>query len=106
MVARSRRCDNSRMSANKEVPIPAEALNADDFVMNIVACTPRRMADIQGIVYVDVRLHLDERGTVQDIEARCHTISGREIEPNDPEILEATRHALSVLRFAPARLRG
>lgn len=68
-----------------------------------MSATPAILRDVGGIVNVDVTISIDERGRIDSFELiRCTSITGRPVKPDEPEIVEAARAAVGVLRFRPA----
>ena len=87
------------MSSNNEFP---ECLNGSEFMWAVIESTPAKMREIGGIVNVDARLAIDHTGAVTIKSIACNTVSGRNVEPDDSDIIEAARRVLSLIRFAPA----
>jgi hypothetical protein len=91
-------------NGNQAVPEPA---NADEFMRAVVSATPAIMREVGGIVKVDVTISIDESGRIESFDLiRCRSITGRAMKPDEPEIVEAAKAAVSVLRFRPARHDG
>jgi hypothetical protein len=84
-----------------------EPINAEEFMRAVVSGTPGIMRQVGGIVNVDVAISIDEGGRIESFDAiTCKSIVGRAVNPDDPEIVEAARTAVGVLRFRPARREG
>lgn len=87
--------------------IQPEAINMEEFMEAVMACTPRIMRSIKGIVNVDVTITIDEAGRVASFDTiQCRSIRGHAVSAEEPEIVEAARAAVNVLRFRPARREG
>jgi hypothetical protein len=85
----------------------ARVLNAEEFMRTVVALTPAFMADINGIVNVDMVITLDDTGRIASIDSvRCNTIVGKPVKPDQPEIIQAANRVVHTLRFLPARRAG
>jgi hypothetical protein len=85
----------------------ARPLNAEEFMRTVVALTPAFMAEINGIVNVDMVITIDDTGRIASIDsACCNTIMGKPVKPDQPEIIQAAQRVVHTLRFLPARRAG
>ena len=85
----------------------AQPINPDEFMTLVVCAAPSIMREVGGIVNVDVTISIDETGRIESFDRiRCSTLTGRLVKPDEPEIVEAAKTAVRLLRFRRATHNG